>query len=169
MNERISAFVDGELPEEDCGHAIGNLRHDEKLRLTWDTYHLIGDVLRGDCHRSYSRAVVVELASEPAMIVAPRPEAKVGRRPFAFLLPAAAGVAAIGLVAWLALPMLSPGPEIARSAPAPVLAADTSPAQFPKSMEAYLQAHQRFSPAGAIQGLAPDVRPVSAEGGEVGR
>jgi sigma-E factor negative regulatory protein RseA len=174
MNERISAFVDGELSEEDCGPALGYLRHDEKLRRDWDTYHLIGDVLRGDCHRSYSSAVLVELAFEPAMIAAPRPKEKFGKNASAFLLRAAAGVAAVGLVVWLALPMLSSGPlssspEIARSAPPPVVADAAAPAQMPEAMEEYLQAHQRFSPSGVIQGLARDVRPVSAQAGEASR
>lgn len=165
MNEQISAFIDGELAGEDCGPAIGRLRNDAKLRKDWDTYHLIGDILRGDCRRSYSVAVIAELASEPLMIAAPRGAAPFGRKTSAVLWRAAAGVAAVALVAWLALPMLAPAPapEIARNAPAPVLAEAPPPAQMPRGMEEYLQAHQRFSPSGVIQGLARDIRPVSAE------
>lgn len=165
MNERMSAFLDGELPEDECGQALGRLRSDDKLRRDWDTYHLIGDILRGDSRRSYLEAVQAQLASEPALIAASRPAARRGTRFSAFFLPAAAGAAAVVLVGWLALPMLSSGPEVARSVvPPAVPAVDVAaPAQIPKDVEEYLLAHQRFSPSGVIQGLARDIRQVSAD------
>jgi hypothetical protein len=81
-------------------------------------------------------------------------------------LSAAAGIAAVAMVAWMARPMLSPEPVQVASQPAAVttatspLAADASRAS---SVENYLLAHQPYSTTSAMQGVAPYVRTVSHE------
>lgn len=44
--ELLSALVDGQLRGEDFARTVGWLGHDHDARLTWDTYHLVGEVLR---------------------------------------------------------------------------------------------------------------------------
>src|SRR3972149_2755804 len=47
MNERISALMDGEVDEPELARDLAQLRSNGDLRRSWDTYHLIGDTLRG--------------------------------------------------------------------------------------------------------------------------
>jgi len=44
--EWMSALADGELQGEALARALEELETDAKLQSTWDTYHLVGDVLR---------------------------------------------------------------------------------------------------------------------------
>jgi len=45
--ERISAFMDGELEDHEAAGQVRRLKEDPELRAAWETYHLIGDALRG--------------------------------------------------------------------------------------------------------------------------
>ena len=85
---------------------------------------------------------------------------------------AAAGAAGVALVAWLALPGLQPEPQqVAAAAPRGAPAAAPAAAVTPVAVgvENYLLAHQSFSPAGAMQGVAPYVRTVADERGGRGK
>jgi sigma-E factor negative regulatory protein RseA len=44
--EIISALADGQLRGEEFTHAVHAVAHDADAQATWDTYHLVGDVLR---------------------------------------------------------------------------------------------------------------------------
>lgn len=44
--EWVSALMDGELREEEFSRAIDYLEDSASARQTWDTYHLVGEVLR---------------------------------------------------------------------------------------------------------------------------
>lgn len=46
MQELISALADGQLRGEELGRVIQTVATDEQARNAWQTYHLIGDVLR---------------------------------------------------------------------------------------------------------------------------
>ena len=46
MRECLSALADGELPGHECPQALAYARTDEG-RASWQTYHVIGDVMRG--------------------------------------------------------------------------------------------------------------------------
>lgn len=90
LREQISAFMDGELPAEECELLIRRLAASSELADCWRTYHLVGDALRG------------ELAAGGAMELAPRVGlALSGDRPAHWKLrraaTMAAGVAVIGL------------------------------------------------------------------------
>ena len=60
MKEKLSALIDDELHEEEVASQLGRLKSDAQLRQAWDTYHLIGDTLRGegvtDCAPAYRPA-----------------------------------------------------------------------------------------------------------------
>ncbi|MFZ9530181.1 MAG: sigma-E factor negative regulatory protein, partial [Burkholderiales bacterium] len=45
--EQISALMDNELSPQDYGQAFRQLGDTPEAREIWETYHLIGDALRG--------------------------------------------------------------------------------------------------------------------------
>src|SRR3990172_8442261 len=100
MNERISALMDGEVDEPELARDLVHLSSNGDLRHTWDTYHLIGDTLRGHTAPALAAKVSQRLASEPIVLAPQRraPRGKIAQ----LALSAAAGVAGVALVAWLA-------------------------------------------------------------------
>src|SRR5258708_35942483 len=104
MKEELSAFIDGELQGEGLQAHLGRLRTDPALRKAWDTYHLIGDALRGQISREIATRVVARLRDEPT-VLAPRPEKRnpIGRFGW-YAMSAAASVAAVAFVVWTASP-----------------------------------------------------------------
>lgn len=170
MNERISALMDGEVDEPELAQDLVHLRSNGDLRRTWDTYHLIGDTLRGHAAPALAAKVSQRLAGEPTVLAPQRraPSRKIAQLAFS----AAAGAAGVVLVAWLALPGLRPEPQqVAASSPrgAPPAASVTAVTPVAVGVENYLLAHQSFSPAGAMQGVAPYVRTVADERGGRGK
>lgn len=166
MKEKISDLMDGRLDERASGQVIDSFKSDAQARETWNTYHLIGDAMRGTqpLSEGFAARVAWRLADEPA-VLAPRnlpPE----RRP-RFALAAVASFAAVALVGWLAF---APQP---RQVAAPVVAKVEKPVAvekprpvmvpLPSSTNDYLLAHQGFSPRLAIQGMAPYVITVSEQ------
>jgi len=174
MNERISALMDGEVDESELTRDLNGLRSDGGLRRTWDIYHLIGDSLRGHAAPAFVARVSQRLAAEPTVLA---PQRRAPRGKFAQLaFSAAAGAAGVALVVWLALPGLNSEPQqVAASAPpgappgAPTAASVPAVTPVAVGVENYLLAHQSFSPAGAMQGVAPYVRTVADERGGRGK
>jgi hypothetical protein len=87
-------------------------------------------------------------------------------------MSAAAGVAAVTLVAWTAAPLWRNQPQVAvtpaasgsESAPAASLAAVNADRAVPAGeVENYLLAHQPYSHTSAMQGIAPYVRTIADE------
>ena len=166
MNERISALMDGEVDERELAQDLVHLSSNGGLRRTWDTYHLIGDTLRGHAAPALAAKMSQRLASEPTVLAPQRraPRGKIAQLAFS----AAAAAAGVVLVAWLALPGLKPEPQqVAASAPPAAPVAAVTPVAV--GVENYLLAHQSFSPAGAMQGVAPYVRTVADERGGRGK
>jgi sigma-E factor negative regulatory protein RseA len=192
VREKLSALVDGELGSGDLRAHLAQLKTDRELRAAWSTYHLIGDVLRGHLGPEIIARVTDRLRDEPT-VLAPRavPVARVAW----YAMSAAAGVAAVALVVWTASPMWGPGPEIAKgpgssagavasaarpeiakgpraAAGAAIPAAPQAEAKLPAvpaEVENYLLAHQPFSHASAMQGIAPYARTVADERGAAGK
>jgi sigma-E factor negative regulatory protein RseA len=166
--ERISAFMDGELESTEAAAQIGRLKQEANLRETWETYHLIGDALRGEARmsRGLTARICVRLREEPTML-APRslPTIRSVRR---LALPIAASVGGAALVAWLALfnnPLSGPAPgsgPLAQKGAGPAQGtAVAAPAKG--AMNDYLLAHQQFSPSTTMQGVASYIRTVSTQ------
>jgi sigma-E factor negative regulatory protein RseA len=168
--DKISALMDGELDERQAREQLARLKAEQDLARCWQTFHLIGDALRGDqalSHR-FDQRLTARLAEEPTVLA---PRRSTARRAVAYALSAAASLAAVALVAWVALVNnpLAPQPEIAKAP-----AAATPPAQLASvpsdgKMNEYLIAHQEFSPSTALQGLAPYIRTVSSTQQDQGR
>ena len=180
MKEQVSALMDGELDGPEYEGCIKRLKGDPEVREAWDLYHLIGDSLRGHIAGSLPSTFTQRLAEEPT-VLAPRRSA-VQRHPAWFALSAAASVAAVAYVGWMAVPMLdpSPQPQVATAPSAvrvaqPVQMLSAAPATQPAAstvtnvipvaddMSDYFIAHQRFSSTSAMVGVAPYARSVSQD------
>ncbi len=184
--ENISALMDGELGDDEAAREIAHLKQDAARRSTWDAYHVIGEALRGEhagtsLAPAFSRRLSERLALEPT-VLAPRMRSPKTLQTYA--LSAAASVAAVAAVGWVAMNMLAPdtAPTTLAKAPAtkqqvvapvvavqpPVAPSATSGgeavATAPEQVHEYLLAHQGISPSTAIQGVTPYIRTVSSMG-----
>lgn len=70
IREHISALADGELSNADLELAFAALRTQDGHR-TWEVYHRIGDVLRGQASTDLSPAFSDQLAARLAKEAAP--------------------------------------------------------------------------------------------------
>jgi sigma-E factor negative regulatory protein RseA len=177
MKEALSALIDGDIRGIDVQAHLNRLKSDAELRRAWDTYHLIGDSLRGDVSPNLCGRVAARLHAEPT-VLAPQRRGNSLRHAARVSLSAAAGVAAVALVAWTAFPGLRPAPQLA-SNPAVNLevanrsedamtavgvpATGTGPRLSAAEVQDYLFAHQTYSHTSALQGVAPYARTVSDE------
>jgi sigma-E factor negative regulatory protein RseA len=162
--EQVSALMDGELDERAAGEAIQQLRHEGEGLDTWRIYHLISDGMRDTrlLSAGFTARLSERLAAEPTVLA---PSALPGRTPaHRFAYAAAASLAAVGLVGWLAF---APQPEVAR----PVAQAQPPVAivPLPSAANDYLLAHQGFSPRVSLQGMAAYVRTVADRADEPGK
>jgi len=162
--DRISALMDGELDAHEAQREMARLKSDPAARSCWEEFHLVRDAMRAEplLSAQFSETFSRRLAAEPT-VLAPRRSASKVRRMTTWAMSAAASLAAIGFVAWVALgpgaPVPAPGqPQIAQ----PELRSVPSEGR----MSEYLLAHEAFSPSTALQGLAPYIRTVSARPAE---
>lgn len=170
MKEKISALMDGELADREAAGAIGALEGEGDAREAWRAYHLIGDAMRDTRALStgFAGRVAERLAKEPT-VLAPRRLKPEARPWYAIPAAAAAGMAGVSLVGYLAF---APRPDAPAVAQAPV----SAPAQpqvalipLPSGADDYILAHQGFSPRMSLQGMAPYARTVSARSVETRR
>jgi sigma-E factor negative regulatory protein RseA len=163
MKERLSALMDEELGGAESEGCLDRLDRDGELQDAWRVYHLIGDALRGHAGHGLPPSFADRLAAEPT-VLAPRRAERAAQRNAWYALSAAASVAAVALVGWMALPLFEPPAQIASSQTAPAQATVAPPpAVVPaaQGVNDYLLAHQRFSPSSVMGGMAPYVRTVS--------
>lgn len=168
--ERLSELMDGELNDSSIDGELDRIEGDSENEAIWATYHLIGDVLRGEVvtANGIGQRVHAVLANEPT-ILAPRLRKRHGFTQ-RLVLPLAASVCGIAVVAWLALsnnPAISPAndagtPEILAASPRIIQQTKATEAD---SISEYLMAHQQFSPSTTMQGVVPYVRTVSSGDG----
>jgi len=173
--EPISALMDGELSESQMKQHLAQLKENPDLLQSWDMFHLIGDVLRGErllLSSAFRHGINEKLASEPTVLA---PRHGTTKRVLTYALSAAASLSAIAAVGWLAFfsNPLALSPEIAKAPQSLPLQAAPSVqlANVPSdgTMNEYLIAHQEYSPSTAIQGLAPYIRTVSGAQAATGR
>jgi sigma-E factor negative regulatory protein RseA len=176
--DRISAFMDGESAEHESRDVLRGLHEHPEWRESWATFHLIGDVMRGDrtLQADFVARFSGQLDREPT-VLAPRLQR---RRAAAYALAAAASVAAVALVAALNVENPFKSPEktavMARQEAGPVA---TGTIRLPgegtvlrvdsERMNSYLMAHQEFSPNTALEGVAAYVRTVAAANDDTAR
>lgn len=163
MKERLSALMDEELDGAEADGCLAQLAEDKALRDAWGVYHLIGDTLRGEAGQGLPPAFAQRLAAEPT-VLAPRRTARPAGRGAWYAFSAAASVAAVALVGWMALPLFEAPAPIAKAPPAQAIATvavPPAPVPVAHGVNDYVLAHQRFSPSSAMGGMAPYVRTVS--------
>jgi sigma-E factor negative regulatory protein RseA len=163
--EQVSAFMDGETEAVEATGQVNRLKEDPRLRATWDTYHLIGDALRGEkigLSRNFTANFRARLADEPT-ILAPRSRGPLQSTVRRFALPVAASVGGMALVAWLAVfnNSFAPQKESLAVKSASLVEAKTQVANG--EVSDYLLAHQQFSSSTTLQGVASYVRTVSGQ------
>jgi len=171
MKDKISALMDGELDDKSTAEMIDSLGRDGEALHAWRTYHLISDAMRDSRMLSdgFTGRVAARLSAEPALLAPGRRQAEPRRW---LVLSAAASVAAVSLVGWLAFaPQRDAGSPQAQRAQTPAavtpalrsVAGKKPPAivPLPSGTNDYLLAHQGFSPRASLQGMAPYVRTVS--------
>lgn len=162
--EKISVLMDGEANGQEAHQALLRLGDSADAREAWETYHLIGDVMRGEAVSvlNVSQRVTASLVAEPT-VLAPR-RASPARSPMTYALSAAASVSAVAVVGWMAFStsnIANPPAELA-SAPAAVQQeAQLVSAPNDGQMNEYLLAHQGVSPSTSLHGVAPYVRTIS--------
>lgn len=153
--------MDGELFDDEADAVLDQIKRNPAAQTEWHMYHLVGDALRqpGHLHADMRSVLRERLQAEPT-VLAPRNRERQNARWFA--LSAAASIMALALVAWLSVQV---GPE-----PAPQMAMQQQPsalhpANFPlnSGLNAYLMAHQEFSPSTDVQGAAPYIRTVAGQ------
>lgn len=162
MKSKISALMDGELEQREAGGAFDALQDEGDARATWRSYHLISDSMRDTrlLSAGFSMRLAAKLAQEPTVLAPSRWRMQAARTPL-WALSAAASLAAVALVGWVAFgPQdgAGPAPQLAQTQPAKE-AAQVAP---PDTAADYLLAHQGYSPRNSLQGVAPYVRTVSS-------
>ena len=158
MKDRISVLMDGELDDKSAAAAIQSLASEREVRDAWRTYHMIGDLMRGSAPLSegFAARIAWKLAEQPTVLAPGR--IKPEPRRWFTVSAAAASLAAVALVGWLAFapqPQVVPVAQVKPEAPAMV--------PLPSAANDYLLAHQGFSPRVSLQGMAPYVRTVSEQ------
>ena len=165
MKARISELLDGELESGEATGPLDALRSEGEARETWRRYHLIGDAMRDTrvLSAGFAARVAARLAQEPTAM-APARLAPAPQRPRWQVLSAAASLAAVALVGWVAFGLQEDTAQVAQVAPAtaqvPLSTAQVPP---PAAANDYIYAHQGLSPRNSLQGVAPYVRMVSGE------
>ena len=176
MKENISALMDGELGDREAGSAIDAMKAGGEAREAWRTYHLVSDAMRDTrlLSAGFAARVAERLEKEPTVLAPRRLRSEPARAWIGMPAAAAASVAGVALVGWLALaPQQTATGPIAR---APVEAPPPAPqpaapqiVPLPSGTDDYLLAHQGFSPRLTLQGMAPYARTVSARAHEARR
>jgi sigma-E factor negative regulatory protein RseA len=176
MNDKISALMDGELDDKSTAEMIDWLGRDGDALHAWRAYHLIRDAMHDSrmLSEGFTARVAARLSAEPALLAPARLQAEPRKW---LVLSAAASVAAVALVGWLAFaPQRDAGSLQAQVAQTPAAVtpalrsvADQKPpaiVPLPSGTNDYLLAHQGFSPRASLQGMAPYVRTVSDQAQE---
>jgi sigma-E factor negative regulatory protein RseA len=100
--EKISELMDGEIEGQESSLLIRRLGKDPQMIQTWETYHLIRDVLRDEAGGGFGLAQRVHelLKAEPTVVA---PQTRLVARVTRYSLPMAAAVAGVAVVGWLAV------------------------------------------------------------------
>ena len=179
--ELLSALADGQLGEQDVAVALEACSQDGAALDCWNTYHLIGDLLRSpaDVHSSFavsggeigfasrlSARLAQETVATPVTAPAvhlPAPPDRIHHRGPASndgnfrwkLVAGVASLAAVSAIAWNASGLMAPavsGSQLAQSSPAQiVVTSPQGPVVRDARLEELLAAHRQFGTASALQ------------------
>ena len=142
MKEQISALMDGDLVLDEAEYLMTAIKANGEAAERWSTYHLIGDVMRGDqaMRADLSQKIMQQIAKEPT-VLAPKSSMLSVKKPAMWSV--AASVAAVFFVGWVTLHH-----QLQDASLAPVEIAQNLPAE-------YLLAHQSMSPSNTAYFIQP--------------
>jgi sigma-E factor negative regulatory protein RseA len=155
MKQNVSDLMDGELDDAQVNAAWQALAKDDELRESWNTYHLIGDCLRGQAEassRSCTEKIFARLAEEPTVLAPQRSQgdgAISGKTRIALAM--AASVATLGVVGVIATRQPASTEAPAQIAQQQSAAQVQQVANGAPQVNDYLAMHRQFSHAGGIQ------------------
>lgn len=183
MNEKLSSLMDGELDRDEARETIRQLGSNPQHRDQWDTYHLIGEVLRGDsvvmsesseARRQRTAAIFARLSDEPTVLA---PAAAKANRGAVSIVPAinkrtrialamAASVATLSAIVVVAVKQqdtatVSSVRLVQQTSPQPIATpASNVPSQADVRVNDYLAIHRQFAGQAGFQnassrGIAP--------------
>lgn len=189
--ELLSALADGQASEHDLSAALEACGQDDAALDCWNTYHLIGDVLRSPDNLSVGTAagretgfasrlaarLAQEAAPTPAPVHAGLPPASADtvhhRGPASNdgsfrwkLVAGVASLAAVVAIAWNASGLMAPasGPELAQASPPQiVVTSPQGPVVRDARLEELLAAHRQFGTASALQDSSGFLRNATFE------
>jgi len=159
--EWLSAFIDGETGDDDFSDALAQ----SGMKADWDVYHLIGDVMRSPglaqpLHAGFSAKVAAAIASEPAIVAAPRRNGA-RRRKFVtrYGLPGLAAAAAVASVTWMAQPYFAPGGLNGNGATMASNVGAVDNGRLPAGVQLadYLDAHRQYSGLSSVRQVSVSV------------
>jgi len=180
MKDKLSALLDGDLDEQAMGPVFDSIRRDRSLRSDWETYCLIGDVLRGarDTSPGLVARVMAGIEAEPTVLAPPASgsgsvssEASQPRERRS-LMPLAASVMGVAAVGWVAYTLnaepegdirtasAASGIQAVENVSVPV-AGNMAPSPQVDRQREYLFAHQAMTSGGPLSGVIQHVRTVS--------
>ena len=141
MKEQISALMDDDLLLEDAEYLMTALKANGEAAKSWATYHLIGDVIRGNkvLRHDMTASIMQEIAKQPT-VLAPKSRLAKNKQ---VVWSVAASVAAVFFVGLVLLHQQSQEASVA-----PIEIAQAVPAE-------YLRAHQSMSPSNAAYFIQP--------------
>ena len=144
MTQEISALLDGELDQADMDRIIKACHQNEQHKDAWRHYHLIGEAMRAERGplRGLEQRILAQLQNEPT-VLAPRRRAWVPVVP-RIALAAAASLATVTAVAWLAFQQ-TPPPQTSVIATAP--AVTSTPPLATIRLDDFVLAHREFTAA----------------------
>ncbi len=162
IEEKLSALMDGELPDAEVAGVLGALRRDPALLGRWRRYQLAAAALRNELGGAADVTVVEAVRSR---IEHEAPAARRRRphwRPWAGGLALAASVAAVtvlGLDWWTAGP--GSAGEVAQAGGGATRWEDGLSPQSEDVLNAYLVEHGEYTAASGMNGLSAYARFVS--------
>ena len=141
MTQEISALMDGEVEQADLDGIIKACHQNEQHGNAWRCYHVIGEALRSDAQHvpGLENKILSQLRSEPT-VLAPQRRARTPAFP-RIALAAAASIATLSAVAWLALQQ-APAPQVVSVAPT----VGSQLVQVDRDVD-FVQAHREFTAA----------------------
>lgn len=140
MKEQISTLVDGELHEDEADSLIAKMTKDDQAQVSWETYNLIGDALRGNSefNSRLQQRISAKLAEEPTILAPKRRSISNNVSKIGWAL--AASVATFSVATWMHKQEVATSLEFAQNSS--VVAVNDS-----NNLNEYLSAHEEFQPS----------------------
>ena len=156
MTQELSSLMDGELDAHAAERIINDCCRNPEHAATWQAFHMIGDVMRGDhAGRPGSADRVIDLLGHEPTVLSPRKRFSHGAGRIAFA--AAASVATIAAVGWIGFAGRG-SPEVpmaSRDIDAGVIPVSTTVvSQPPINVNDYLVAHRQMPASDVYRAVA---------------